>query len=53
MEIKKCIATFVWYFKAELAEVGQEEPTYFPSFGILRGSLPVRISLRRSGEPEG
>jgi hypothetical protein len=52
MEIKKCISLFVWYFKAELAEVGQEEPKYFPLFVVQRGPLPVRISLRKSGKAE-
>jgi hypothetical protein len=52
MEVKKCIALFIWYFRAELAEVGQKEPDYVALLFVQRGPLPVRISLRTSGERE-
>lgn len=52
MEVKKCIALFIWYFQVELAEVGQKEPDYLALLFVQRGPLPVRISLRTSGERE-
>jgi hypothetical protein len=41
------LATFVWNFDAEFAEVDQPEPYYRDAFTALRGPLPIRIKERR------
>lgn len=45
MELRLIIALFIWHFDAEFVEEGQTEPYYKDAFIVLRGALPLRITL--------